>query len=183
MVGALAQDQVIAALRAADLFVLPCREGEKGDRDGLPNVILEAASQELAILSTTYAAVPEFIENGHQGVLVPPEDPSALSGALAALISDPARRFVLGKEARQKFAGAFSFEAGIAAIAARLEASVEGAQAGRASPPLSLRRSSKRRDDAPRIAHGSRACLFAAAFGRGDRTTGLSFTRLFRRAH
>ncbi len=135
LVGALAQDQVIAALRAADLFVLPCREGEKGDRDGLPNVILEAASQELAILSTTYAAVPEFIENGHQGVLVPPEDPSALSGALAALISDPARRFVLGKEARQKFAGAFSFEAGIAAIAARLEASVEGAQAGRASPP------------------------------------------------
>jgi glycosyltransferase involved in cell wall biosynthesis len=131
--GAVAQDQVVAALRAADLFVLPCREGEKGDRDGLPNVILEAASQGLAILSTTYAAVPEFIENGLQGVLVAPDDPSALSSALAALINSPAQRSALGNAAREKFEGAFSFEAGIAAIAAQLEASVKGAQAERAS--------------------------------------------------
>ena len=133
--GALAQDQVVAALRAADLFVLPCRKGEKGDRDGLPNVILEAASQGLAIVSTTYAAVPEFIENGREGVLVEPEDPSALSGALATLIRAPARRSALGKAAREKFASAFSFEAGVSAIATRLEASLKGAQAESASLP------------------------------------------------
>ena len=122
--GALAQDQIVAALRAADLFVLPCREGEKGDRDGLPNVILEAASQKLAILSTHYAAVPEFIEDGRQGVLVPPDDAQALSAALASLIRDPARRAALGSAARERFEGAFSFEAGMAAIGSRLEASV-----------------------------------------------------------
>ncbi len=133
--GALAQDQVVAALRAADLFVLPCRQGEKGDRDGLPNVILEAASQGLAILSTTYAAVPEFIENEREGVLVEPDDPSGLSKALAALIGDPARRAALGQAAREKFERAFSFEAGIAAIATRLEASLKGARAERASLP------------------------------------------------
>ena len=122
--GALAQDQVVAALRAADIFVLPCREGESGDRDGLPNVILEAASQELPILSTNYAAVPEFIENGREGVLVPPGDARALSTMMAALIGDPARRAALGKAAREKFERAFGFDEGIAAIAARLESSL-----------------------------------------------------------
>ncbi|MBV9974218.1 MAG: glycosyltransferase family 4 protein [Hyphomicrobiales bacterium] len=132
--GALAQDQVVAALRAADLFVLPCREGEEGDRDGLPNVILEAASQGLAILSTNYAAVPEFIEDGREGVLVAPDDPTALSAALAALIADPPRRAKLGKAAREKFMRSFSFENGIAAIARRLESSVKSAAS--ASAPL-----------------------------------------------
>ncbi|MBV8428453.1 MAG: glycosyltransferase family 4 protein [Hyphomicrobiales bacterium] len=143
-VGALAQDEVVAALRAADLFVLACREGENGDRDGLPNVILEAASQGLAILSTDYAAVPEFVENGRQGVLVDPGDPSALSTALAALIGSPERRAELGKAACEKFASAFSFEAGLAAIATRLEASIEGSQAENQSlsslTPASLER-------------------------------------------
>ncbi|MFI5014628.1 MAG: glycosyltransferase family 4 protein [Hyphomicrobiales bacterium] len=127
--GALTQDQVVAALRAADLFVLPCREGENGDRDGLPNVILEAASQAMAILSTNYAAVPEFIEDGHEGVLVAPDDPAALGRAMAALLGDPARRSELGRAAREKFARAFSFEAGVAAIAERLDRSIEGANA------------------------------------------------------
>jgi glycosyltransferase involved in cell wall biosynthesis len=66
-------------------------------------------------------------------VLVAPDDPSALSSALAALINSPARRLALGNAAREKFEGAFSFEAGIAAIAAQLEASVKGAQAERES--------------------------------------------------
>jgi len=122
--GALTQDEVIAALRAADLFVLACREGEKGDRDGLPNVILEAASQELAILSTRYAAVPEFVETGREGLLVAPGDPVALGLAMAKLIRDPERRAGLGRAAREKFATAFSFPAGIAAISERLEASI-----------------------------------------------------------
>ncbi len=104
--------------------MLPCREGESGDRDGLPNVILEAASQELPILSTNYAAVPEFIENGREGVLVPPGDARALSTMMAALIGDPARRAALGKAAREKFERAFGFDEGIATIAARLESSL-----------------------------------------------------------
>jgi glycosyltransferase involved in cell wall biosynthesis len=126
-IGAVAQDRVVAALRTADLFVLACREGEKGDRDGLPNVILEAASQRLAILSTHYAAVPEFIEHEHQGLLVAPEDPRSLGLSLAALIRDPELRTKLGLAAREKFEAAFSFDEGIAAIAAKLEASIEEA--------------------------------------------------------
>jgi glycosyltransferase involved in cell wall biosynthesis len=125
--GALAQDQVAAALRSADLFVLPCRKGDNGDRDGLPNVILEAASQGLAILSTAFAAVPEFIDDGREGVLVAPDSPSALAEAMAMLIANPAWRSRLGGAAFAKFKHAFSFDAGIAMIAERLRGSLERA--------------------------------------------------------
>ena len=136
-VGARAQDEVVTALREADLFVLACREGEKGDRDGLPNVILEAASQRLAILSTAYAAVPEFIEDGLEGVLVAPDDPQALGAALARLCADPQRRMRLAAAARAKFERSFSFSDGITAIEERLRASMEAAETkpcGDASP-------------------------------------------------
>ena len=136
-VGARAQDEVVTALREADLFVLACREGEKGDRDGLPNVILEAASQRLAILSTAFAAVPEFIEDGREGVLVAPDDPQALGAALARLCADPQRRMRLAAAARAKFERSFSFSDGITAIEERLRASMEAAETkpcGDASP-------------------------------------------------
>jgi glycosyltransferase involved in cell wall biosynthesis len=139
--GGLAQDQVIAALRSADLFVLPCRQGDKGDRDGLPNVILEAASQGLAILSTTFAAVPEFIEDGREGVLVPPDDPSALAQAMSRLIADPAWRARLGAAALARSKRAFSFEAGISMIAERLTGSLEraGSEQGLSPGPIAQR--------------------------------------------
>ncbi len=119
--GAKAQGAVIEALRAADLFVLPCKEGEAGDRDGLPNVVMEAATQALAILSTDFAGVPEFITDGINGRLVPPMDRAALAEAIAALAADPAHRARLGAAALERVRTAFSFEAGVAEIAARLK--------------------------------------------------------------
>ncbi|MEM9141173.1 MAG: glycosyltransferase family 4 protein, partial [Pseudomonadota bacterium] len=86
--GKQAQDAVIAALRRSDLFVLPSRIADDGDRDGLPNVLMEAASQRLAILSTAVSAIPEFIESGTHGLLVPPNDAGALTDAIATLGAD-----------------------------------------------------------------------------------------------
>lgn len=110
--GSMAQDGVIAELRAADVFVLPCKEGEDGDRDGLPNVIMEAATQALPIVSTRFAGVPEFVRDGVEGLLVPPGDARALAGALETLAADPALRRRLGEAARRR-TGDFSFAAGI----------------------------------------------------------------------
>lgn len=114
--GGLAQDDVIAAMRDADLFVLPCKEGDKGDRDGLPNVLMEAATQALPLLSTRFAGVPEFVSEGVEGLLVPPSDPLALAAALERLIRDPALRRTLGQAAHARVHRAFSFETGVAAI-------------------------------------------------------------------
>ena len=118
--GARPQDEVIDALRAADLFVLPCKEGDAGDRDGLPNVVMEAATQGLAILSTDFAGVPEFITEGEHGRLVPPRDPAALARVMAELAGDPAQRRRLGDAAAERVRTAFSFQSGVADLAGRL---------------------------------------------------------------
>ncbi|WP_426315761.1 glycosyltransferase family 4 protein [Methylobacterium fujisawaense] len=121
--GALAQPAVIEAMRAADLFVLPTKPAPGGDRDGLPNVLMEAASQALPILATAFAGTPEFITDGTHGVLVPPGDPAVLAAALIRLADDPGLRRRLGEAARMRLVQDFSEEAAIALIAGRLRAS------------------------------------------------------------
>jgi glycosyltransferase involved in cell wall biosynthesis len=118
--GALPQPAIVAAMREADLFVLPTKPASGGDRDGLPNVLMEAASQELAILATAFAGTPEFIADGTHGLLVPPGDPRALARALQSLAADPAQRRRLGRVARQRLVQEFSESAGIDLIAGQL---------------------------------------------------------------
>ncbi|RVD40678.1 colanic acid biosynthesis glycosyltransferase WcaL, partial [Mesorhizobium sp. M4A.F.Ca.ET.020.02.1.1] len=75
--GALAQKEVLEHYRSADIFALACRITANGDRDGLPNVLVEAASQRLACVSTDISGVPELISPDETGLLVPTEHPIA----------------------------------------------------------------------------------------------------------
>ena len=118
--GALAQDQVLEAYRAADLFVLASRIAADGDRDGLPNVLLEAGAMELAVVASRVASVSELILDGLNGQLVPPEDPPALTHALATLIGDPAARLRQGRAGRARVLERFAMAPGADLIAARL---------------------------------------------------------------
>ena len=118
--GALPQDRVLALSRSADLFVLASRIAKDGDRDGLPNVLMEAQSQGLACLSTRVSAIPELIEDGDTGVLTPPGDVAALAGALARLIRNPQERARLGAAGADRVRARFTMTAGIDALAARL---------------------------------------------------------------
>jgi len=115
--GAQPQTTVLEALREADLFVLAAKVAADGDRDGLPNVLMEAASQRLCCLSTDAGAIGELIRSGETGLLVPPADPAALAEALARLIADPALRERLGAAAEQRLRAAFGMDAGIDALA------------------------------------------------------------------
>lgn len=136
--GSLAQPDVIAAMRAADLFVLPTKPAPGGDRDGLPNVLMEAASQTLPILATSFAGTPEFLTDGVHGVLVPPGEPAALAAALERLSAQPALRRRLGEAARARLVQDFSEEAAIDLIAGRLRTSAGlGAAASASEQELS----------------------------------------------
>ena len=117
--GACDQPEVIAAMRAADLFVLPSRIAEDGDRDGLPNVLMEAASQRLPILSTSVSAIPEFIDSGRHGQLVA-DSPQALAGAIAGLAADPARADAMAMAALDRLRRDFGMQAGIDRLSRRL---------------------------------------------------------------
>ncbi len=131
--GACAQDTVIERLRSADLFVLASRVAADGDRDGLPNVLMEAQSQGLACLATRLSAIPELIEDGATGVLVPPDDPAALAAALERLITRPELRDTLGRAAARRVRERFSSQAGIARLAERFGlAPISGSRRGAA---------------------------------------------------
>lgn len=115
--GPQAQGEVLAALRAADLFVLASRVAADGDRDGLPNVLMEAASQELATAATDAGAIAEFVRDGATGLLVPAGDPPALAAAIERLGRDPGLRERLGSAALAFLRREFDPGAGIERLA------------------------------------------------------------------
>lgn len=117
--GACDQPDVIAAMRAADLFVLPSRIAEDGDRDGLPNVLMEAASQKLPILSTPVSAIPEFITDGEHGLLAQ-DTPQAFASAMEQVAADPTLGPRLAEAAHKRLHAEFTMAPGIAHLAARL---------------------------------------------------------------
>ncbi len=128
--GAQAQERVLEEYRQADLFVLPCRVAGDGDRDGLPNVIVEAQSQSLPVLSTFVSAIPELVENERTGLLVEPNDIEALNLALQRMIRDPALRQRLGKAGALRVHQDMGYEEGISALMTLFRPIIETAESG-----------------------------------------------------
>lgn len=106
--GAVDQTQVLVHYREADVFALACRVAADGDRDGLPNVLLEAASQGLACISTRISGIPEFFDDDN-GLLIEPEDPALLAAALTRVIESPKLRYRLGKAAQNKVRSTYDY--------------------------------------------------------------------------
>jgi glycosyltransferase involved in cell wall biosynthesis len=122
--GALPQIEVLSRYRSADLFVLPSKISDDGDRDGLPNVLMEAQSQRLACLSSDISGIPELILHPETGWLVEQKNVTALQQALATLITDPELRNRLGLAGFERVRHKFSMERGIDALVERLQLSL-----------------------------------------------------------
>ena len=99
--GPLPQHELPAEYRASDVFLMPSIVGKRGSRDGLPNVLLEAMACGVASVGSDAVGIPEAIEHGRTGLLVPPADPEALARALQDLAADPQLRRRLGRAARR----------------------------------------------------------------------------------
>jgi len=98
-------DDLLPVLQQATLLVLSSRT------EALPNVILEAMAAGLPVVATRVGGVPELVEPGVTGWLVPPGDAPALGAALGQVLSDPEARQAMGRNARQRAVGDFSLEA------------------------------------------------------------------------
>jgi glycosyltransferase involved in cell wall biosynthesis len=122
--GAKAQPEIIELMREADIFVLPAKAAATGDRDGLPNVLMEAASQQMAILASDFAGIPEFIRHEKEGVLVPPGDFASIANGLNLMAREPERRTGLGRAALIRLKQHFGMNAGIDTIATKLRTSM-----------------------------------------------------------
>ncbi|MGH7006446.1 MAG: glycosyltransferase family 4 protein, partial [Alphaproteobacteria bacterium] len=117
--GGQAQAAVLEAYRRADLFALASRVVSDGDRDGLPNVLMEAQSQALPCVATRVSAIPELIADGVNGLLVPPDDAAALASALERSIREPALRARLGAAGLAKIRAEFDHAGAVAGLARR----------------------------------------------------------------
>lgn len=108
--GALPHDAVIEKYARAAIFVLACTTSTDGDRDGIPNVILEAMAMGLPVVSTRHSGIPEVVRDGENGYLVEPADSAGIANALAALLDNPQSWATLGQKGRQSVQELFSID-------------------------------------------------------------------------
>ena len=120
--GSAPQETVLEAYREADVFVLASCIAEDGDRDGLPNVLMEAQSQKLAVVATDLPGIAELVVPGETGLLVPPGAPENLSGALLRLMRDPVLRLRLAEAGYERVRTEFALERGIDDLERRFKA-------------------------------------------------------------
>jgi glycosyltransferase involved in cell wall biosynthesis len=97
--GPMTQAELFEAYSRASAFVLPCRIVGT-DRDGIPNVMVEAMACGTPVVSTPISGIPELVTDGEDGLLVPPDDVVALADALERLHAEPELRERLGAAAR-----------------------------------------------------------------------------------
>jgi glycosyltransferase involved in cell wall biosynthesis len=116
LVGKKDQDELVRCYQQASLFVLPCQVLENGDRDGIPNVLLEAMAMELPVISTDISGISEVIENEVNGLLVEEKDTHALAAAIKTLLAQSQLRQQYGTAGRQKVVQQFSLDRNIAEI-------------------------------------------------------------------
>lgn len=120
--GRRTHDDLPALYAESDIVAVPSVVDLNGDRDGLPNVVLEAMASGCAIVASDVSAIGAAVRDGENGLLVPPNDPFALTAALGALIDSPHRRRQFGLSAR----ATVETEYGLAECAARFCDALEG---------------------------------------------------------
>jgi glycosyltransferase involved in cell wall biosynthesis len=120
--GAADQDEVIAWYRRATVLALPCRIARDGDRDGIPNVLIEAAACGLPIISTPVSGIPELVTDRLSGLIVPPQDPAALARAIRVMLQSLELRERLRVNARKRVEETFDVRRNALAIGRALRA-------------------------------------------------------------
>jgi glycosyltransferase involved in cell wall biosynthesis len=111
LVGKMTQDQLAALYPQATMFVLPCLVTDNGDRDGIPNVLIEAMVSRTAVISTDVSGISELVEHKRNGLLVQQRDARALANAMETLLLRPGLRTRLAERGRQTVLRWFTLEA------------------------------------------------------------------------
>jgi glycosyltransferase involved in cell wall biosynthesis len=98
------RSEVPECLAASDVFVL------SSNWEGNPLAVMEAMAAGLPVVGTAVGGVPELVESGQQGILVPPGDCAAFTDAMRILMNDPQKRTAMANAARARATAAFNLE-------------------------------------------------------------------------
>ncbi|HWQ31547.1 MAG TPA: glycosyltransferase family 4 protein [Blastocatellia bacterium] len=115
---AVTQEELRHVYAQSTIFALPCQVLENGDRDGIPNVLVEAMAMKLPVVSTAISGIPELIADRRTGLLVPQKDAEALADAFEELLADAQLRERLGAAAREQVIRCFDAQENIRTLKA-----------------------------------------------------------------
>ena len=105
--GPMTHAQLPAEYAAVHVVVVPSVVDRSGDRDGLPNVVLEAMASQRAVVASDIAAIASAVEHGETGLLVPPGDPAALAAAFHEVAANTTLVEHLGRNGRRRVEAEF----------------------------------------------------------------------------
>lgn len=118
LLGPRPQGEVVQLVQGGAVFAAPCVVGEDGNRDGMPTVLLEAMALGTPCVATDVTGIPELIDDGASGLIVPQRDPAALAAAMARLLDDERLRLRLASAARRRIEADFDITTSGAALRA-----------------------------------------------------------------
>jgi glycosyltransferase involved in cell wall biosynthesis len=121
LLGKLTRDEVIECYARAAVYVQPSRIAADGDRDGIPNVLLEAMAMGVPVVASNVSGIPELVNDGENGLVVQPDDAVALAGAIARLLREPQMRAALASRARVAVTRSFDNEHNLKLLCRLLE--------------------------------------------------------------
>lgn len=127
----LPSEGVEAAMRASDLFVLPCVRPANGAMDGIPNVLIEALSVRLPVVATRLSGIPELVRHGETGLLVDERDPKGLAAALTWCAAHRAELATMAAAGRRLVERTFDISRTIATLERHFETAMAVADASR----------------------------------------------------
>jgi glycosyltransferase involved in cell wall biosynthesis len=116
LAGPVPRERLLGLYRQAAVLAAPCVVGSDGNRDGLPTVLVEAMALGVPVVATTVTGIPELVEDGVTGLLVPERDPDALADAIARLLTDPPLAAALVRRARRRVEESFDLHANVAQL-------------------------------------------------------------------
>lgn len=124
LAGPQPRDRLLELYRRASVFAAPCVVGSDGNRDGLPTVLPEAMALGVPVVSTDVTGIPELVEHGRTGIVVPQHDPSALADAVARLLEDRTTASAFAAAARARVERDFDLHENVAQLRALFEEAV-----------------------------------------------------------
>ena len=114
------QHELLEVYHRASIFALPCQVTDDGDRDGIPNVLIEAMALRLPVVSTDISGISELVDHMESGILVKQKDPGELAQAIEFLLQRPELRLQFGIKGREKVLRHFSLERNVCIVRDKL---------------------------------------------------------------
>lgn len=122
--GARSNAGVRAMIPAHGLFVLPCRVDERGDRDGIPVVLMEAMAVGVCVVTGDLPSIRELVEHGRTGILIPPGEAEPLAHAILNLLGNPHQRAALAAAGRERVREEFVLDRNLDRLQAAFDAAI-----------------------------------------------------------